>query len=406
MPFKNNGNPKGEAIPKGLQMEGCAIYVLVDALGWELIGNRSFLDDIVVERCRLQTVLGYSSAAIPSILTGRYPIEHGHWNLLYLSPETSPFRWTRFLRPLPQAMLETRVGRKLVKEVSRRLGGYSGYFSTYAVPVRRLPFFDVCERQDIYQPGALGRCPSIFDVLAEQGIRYECFTYHGYTDSEIVARVAERLRTAPTQVYFLYLSELDSYLHFHIGDAAGVPTRIKAYEEGLRRVYRVAAQRWGEVRLFIFSDHGMTPIHSTYDLVPEVERLGLSVPDDFLPTYDSTMARFWIWTDRARERLTNLLATQPCGRIVSEQELRRLGVWFEDGRYGHLIFLMQSGVTITPSDMARIRFAGMHGFHPDEPTSDGILFSSVPLAEKPDHITGLNRLILGDLGLSNNGQRA
>lgn len=388
-----------------LRANGCAIYVLIDALGWELLKDRPFLDDIFVERHRLQTVLGYSSAAIPSILSGRYPDEHGHWNLFYLSPETSPFRWARLLRPLPKPLVENRLTRKLVKEISRRLSGYTGYFSIYDYPVSRLPFFDLCERRDIYQPGGIESCPSLFDILTREGIRFECFTYHRYSDGAIFDAVTEQLQQSPAQVYFIYLCELDAYLHFHIGDTDGVAARLQWYEARLRRLYRAVVQRWGgDVRFFVFSDHGMTPVKQTYDLARDVEGLGLSVPDDFLPAYDSTMARFWIWNERAHERLTGLLANHPCGRILPEDELRKFHIFFEDGRYSHLVFLMHPGITITPSDMGQVRFGGMHGFHPSEPTSDAVLFSSVPLPSWPDHITGIHRLILDDLSISTSGE--
>src|SRR6266436_5044605 len=67
-----------------------SIYVLVDALGWEIIRDRPFLDDVLEERRWLQTILGYSSGAIPTILSGSLPSQHGHWNLFYRSPSSSP----------------------------------------------------------------------------------------------------------------------------------------------------------------------------------------------------------------------------------------------------------------------------------------------------------------------------
>ena len=381
----------------------CAIYVLIDALGWELIRNVPFLDDILVERRWLETVLGYSSGAIPSILSGRYPSEHGHWNLFYLSPERSPFRWVRALRPLPRALVENRIARKAIREISRRLSGYAGYFAAYNFPVSRLPFFDLCERRDIYQPGGIETCPSIFDVFVHEGIPYECFNYHEHSDAEVLSVVPERLRASPARVYFLYLSELDAYLHFHIDDAEGVAARLRWYEEGLRRIYRAAAERWGAVHLYIFSDHGMTPVRWTCDLARDVEQLGLSIPGDFLPAYDSTMARFWLWSDRARQRLPDFLKEHPCGSLLKDAELQRLGIWFPDGRYGHLVFLLHPGGIICPSDMGRIRFRGMHGYHPSEPTGDAVLLASVPVPKKIAHITGIQRLILHDLGIPRNG---
>ena len=86
-----------------------SIYVLVDALGWEVIRDRPFLDDLWAERRWLVTILGYSSGAIPSLLTGQTPSQHGHWNLLYRDPARSPFAWTRPLGRLPRSMVENRV---------------------------------------------------------------------------------------------------------------------------------------------------------------------------------------------------------------------------------------------------------------------------------------------------------
>ncbi len=384
--------------------EPLSIYVLVDALGWEVIRNRPFLDDILAERRWLATILGYSSGAIPTLLSGRTPSQHGHWNLFYHAPDTSPFGWTRPLAALPTTLVENRVSRRVLKSVARRLSGYTGYFSLYDYPVAHLPLFDLTEKRDIYQPGGLN-CPSLFDALQEAGIPYECYNYHGHTDAEILALAPERAATTGARVLFLYLSGLDHHLHFHIHDAESVRRTVDWYEAGLRRVFQ-AASAWRETRMFIFSDHGMTPIRWTYDLRRDVATLSLQSPRDYLPAYDSTMARFWVWNDQARERLTALLTEHPCGSLLGEAELRRLGVWFDDGRYYHLLFLMKPGMLLSPSDMGSIRFAGMHGYHPSEPTADAVLLSTVPVDPSVDHITGVHDLLLEDVGVLEPGRAA
>jgi hypothetical protein len=375
-----------------------SIYVLVDALGWEIVKDRPFLDDLLPDRRWLTTILGYSSGAIPTILSGRTPSEHGHWNLFYHSPAHSPFRWTRALRPLPRALTETRVARRVVKHVTRRLSGYTGYFSIYAYPIASLAEFDLTEKRDIYRPGGLD-CPSIFDAFEAHGVPYECYNYHAHTDAQILDLAPRRVAESGARVLFLYLSGLDHYLHFHVDDAAGVSATLAWYEAGLRRVFEAATRHRSDVRMFVFSDHGMTPIRWTYDLRRDVTALGISTPHDYLAAYDSTMARFWVWTDAARRALTDLLIDHPCGQLLSPAELRRLGVWFEDGRYYHLLFLMKPGVLLSPSDMGTVRFAGMHGYHPSEPTADAVLLASAPVERMADHITDIHALLLDDLGL-------
>jgi hypothetical protein len=105
------------------------------------------------------------------------------------------------------------------------------------------------------------------------------------------------------------------------------------------------------------------------DLKKEIEALPLRVPDDYAVIYDSTMARFWFFNQRAREQVTGCLKKIPEGRIVSDEELAELGAFFPDRYFGELIFLVQEGVLIVPSYMGAGPLRGMHGYHPDEPHS-------------------------------------
>jgi hypothetical protein len=251
-----------------------SIYVLVDALGWEVVKGRPFLDDVLTDRRWLTTILGYSSGAIPTLLSGRLPSQHGHWNLFYRAPERSPFRWTRALAPLPRPLVENRVSRRVLKTLARRLSGYSGYFSLYSYPVAHLPHFDLTEKRDIYQPGGLD-CPSVFDAMREHGVRYEAYTYHTHTDAQILELAPRRAAVSDARVLFLYLSGLDHHLHFHIHDADSVRGAVDWYEAGLRRVWESATRGRRDARMFVFSDHGMTPIRWTCDVRRDVEALGL-----------------------------------------------------------------------------------------------------------------------------------
>jgi hypothetical protein len=375
-----------------------SIYVLVDALGWEIIRNRPFLDDVLEDKRWLQTILGYSSGAIPTILSGRMPGEHGHWNLFYRSPDTSPFRWTRPLRRLPSALVENPFTRRAVKHLSRYRSGYTGYFSIYAYPVAHLDQFDLTEKRDIYQPGGLD-CPSIFDRFRRLGIPYECYNYHRHTDPEIIELGARRAVESDARVLFLYLADLDRYLHHFIDDDDGVGRRLAWYEAGLRRIWQ-AARSVRDARMLIFSDHGMTPIRWTYDLRRDVAPIGLTEGRDYLAAYDSTMARFWVWNERTRARLVEALSDHPCGQLLDREELSRLGVWFDDDRYYHLLFVLKPGVLLNPSDMGHFRFAGMHGYHPSDPTADAVLLSTAPLDKAVDHIAGIHDLLLADLGVA------
>ena len=93
-----------------------ALFVLIDALGWTYLQDREFLNDWLPYRTPLRTVLGFSSGAIPTILTGEDPAKTGHWNLFYYDPRRSPFQWMRRLDFLPDQVLDNRISRKLIQQ--------------------------------------------------------------------------------------------------------------------------------------------------------------------------------------------------------------------------------------------------------------------------------------------------
>lgn len=353
------------------------VFVLIDALGWPVVSKLDFLSDLLPHRRPLRTILGYSSGAIPTILTGRVPAEHGHWNLFYYDPVGSPFRWLRYLSFLPDRLLDNRVGRRLLKEVGQRLLGLGPLFEA-CVPPRLLPWFNWIEKRNIYEPRGIRGGGSIFDELARSGAPHRVYSYHRFSDAEILQQAEEDLGRGPGGVFFLYLSQLDGFLHGHCEPDATLQARLDWYAGGLRRIFGRARALDPEATLAVLSDHGMTPVRSTCELVAQVEALRLAMPEDYLAVYDSTMARFWPFTERARQALTDVLGRISYGRLLTDDELKVLGIFFPDRRYGELIFLLEPGWLIGGSGFNGHGWtpAGMHGYHPDDPHSDAVFLSS------------------------------
>src|ERR1700719_60923 len=190
------------------------VFVLIDALGWKYVEGGNFLTDLLPNRKPLRTVLGFSSGAIPTILTGVPPAQNGHWNLFYYDPQTSPFRWLRHFQFLPDYLLNTRVSRKIIKELGRRVLGMGSLFECSVSP-RLLPLFNYVEKRNIYSHGGIPGSSSIFDELAGQGVEYRVYSYHHLTDANIIDRAIQDIQSDVASFYFLYLSEMDMFLHMH-----------------------------------------------------------------------------------------------------------------------------------------------------------------------------------------------
>ena len=353
------------------------IFVLIDALGWRFLEGRDFLCDVLPYRSPVRTVLGFSSGAIPTILTGVPPSQSGHWNLFYYDPEGSPFRWLRFLQFLPDVILDHRITRKIMKELGRRILGMGPLFECSVSP-RFLPWFNYVEKKNIYDPGGISGAPSIFDELAQQGIVHRIYSYHSLTDAEILDQAIKDIQSKTASFFFLYLSEMDIFLHMHCKEPEQVEKQLQAYDRALRRVFQAAREADPEATMTVISDHGMTPVQHHYDLVKEIENLGLKMPTDFLAVYDSTMARFWFFNSDAEQAINNCLMSLPCGRVVPDEELRRLGIFFADRRFGEVIFLLRPGWLLSRSDFNGKGWMpqGMHGYHPEDPYSDAVFLSS------------------------------
>jgi hypothetical protein len=353
------------------------VFVLIDALGWLILEGQDFLQDLLPFRRPLRTVLGFSSGAIPTILTGLPPAQNGHWNLFYYDPAGSPFRWMRYLRFLPERALDHRVTRKLLKEMGRHLLGLGSQFEC-AVSPRLMPWFNWVEKKSIYERGGVSGAPSIFDELAEQNIAYRVYSYHHASDEEIFNTAQRDIRQGAASFYFVYLSEMDRFLHDHCGDAGSkLEERLSWYAENLRKLFAAAREADPHADLTVFSDHGMTPVTNHFDLVKQVAQCGFSMPDDYLSVYDSTMARFWFFNAKARSGISDKLKSLPCGRLLSDRELKALGVFFPDRRYGELVFLLHPGWLISNSDFNGKGWmpVGMHGYHPEDAYSDGVFLS-------------------------------
>jgi len=365
-----------------------SIFVLMDALGWEWIKDHPFLKEAAPYRRPLDSVLGFSTAAIPSILTGRFPDEHGRLSLFHRANGHSPFSKLKLICAMPPRMVENRYARFAVKTIARRINHLSGYFQLYGIPLKYLPKLDVCEKRNIYAPGGIPESTSIFDLLESNGTSYKTYCYHDGTDDQLLASIEADLRGGGAKFYFLYLAELDYFLHLHADDRAAAARMLEKYSAALARLHKIALETYGAADIHVFGDHGMAPTVATVDIQAALAALPISAAD-YLCLLDSTMARFWFFSARARELVTKALKEVDGGRWLDTDDLTRLHSNFPDGKYGEQIFLTEPGTVIAPSHMGVRAMAGMHGFLPSAPHSRSAFVSSVDYGDSINQITDL-----------------
>jgi predicted AlkP superfamily pyrophosphatase or phosphodiesterase len=379
-----------------------AIYTFVDAFGWEVYQQYGFLNELMPYARRLETTFGFSSAADPSILTGRYPDEHGHWSSFFYSPSTSPFKWFKYLSHLPSKIFDRWRVRHILSKLIAKFYGYTGYFELYSVPFAKLPHFDYLEKYDYFVPGGILNTDTIFDWCVEKDIPYYCSNWRESEEAIVEANKAE-IRKGEIKMNYLYLPKLDGLMHTVGTQSKKVDEKIRWLEEQVMDVYQTALEHYEEVSLYVISDHGMANVNGSIDLIKKVEPLDLKFGEDYVAMYDSTMARFWFKNDRAKEQITKLLETVEEGKIISDQELTDMHVPHADKKFGELFFLMNPGLLINPSYMGLNVIPGMHGYHPHDKDSYASIISNRPIPENINSITDIRKTMQKELEEANVG---
>jgi predicted AlkP superfamily pyrophosphatase or phosphodiesterase len=192
----------------------------------------------------------------------------------------------------------------------------------------------------------------------------------------------------------MYWAGLDGLLHRVGNDSPEVPEKLRVYEQWIEQLHALAQEHYDEVKLYIFSDHGMANCDEHLDLKSRIEALPINFGRDYAAVYDSTMARFWFFNNEARRLITAALNDVPQGRIMPEDELKQLRAHFDDGQFGELIYLAKEGVLIVPSHMGERPIRAMHGYHPHDPHSYATLFTNQPdLPAEVTHIPHIHRLM-------------
>lgn len=361
-------------------MKKIAIFMFIDAMGWEIVKDRSFLKDLLPHRYRVGMQFGYSSTAIPTILTGEKPTVHKHLSFYYYAPEKSPFKMMKYLGlgMLPSSIADRWRVRHILSKVVARYYGFTGYFEMYAMPFSRIHLFDYIEKTDIFVPGGLSPVKNLADTLEANRISYHISNWR-LQESQNIEALTKDLQKGEINFAFLYTAAMDGLLHRVTKDGAEIDVKMKWYEDNIRKLMKEAQSNYQDVYFTVFSDHGMTTLAGVVDMKREVEKLGLIFGKDYAAVYDSTMVRLWFLNDSARDIILEALSRAPHSHILDDMELKKYSIDFHDHMYGDTILLMDPGWQIAPCDMGLKALPGMHGFAPEHEDSYAALLSSDPV---------------------------
>ncbi|MBQ7651909.1 MAG: alkaline phosphatase family protein [Victivallales bacterium] len=360
------------------------IFMFIDALGWDTVSRTAFMAKEFPNRRPVQMQFGYSCSAIPTILSGRTPAEHGHLGLFRFAPQDSPFKRIGWLEKImvPRSFWQRGRVRHWLSKAVKRLYGFTGYFQLYQMPFGKLGMMDYCEKKDLFASHGLDDVENLRDMLEKNGVRFHISNWH-LSDGENIWNACRAIEGG-CRFLFIYNAAFDGFMHDHVGDWNAIPKKLEWYEAQIKGVLACCERLKKSVRFTLFSDHGMTPLTTTVDIKSAVEASGLVFGKDYGACYDSTMARFTYLQPGSKERIHTILDRfSSSGHWLTSDEERKYGVFREDRLFGDEIFFVNPGIQIVPSDMGSKPLNGMHGFEPSDEYSLAMVMSNDAI---PDYV--------------------
>ena len=361
------------------------IFLFIDALGWKIVNDHQFLTDILPYRKKVDMQFGYSSSAIPSILSGKTPAEHGHLGLFRFAPEVSPFKKLSRLAWLfkPASFWNRGRVRHHLSKLIKKLYGFTGYFQLYRMPLWKLKFMDYCEKRDLFIAGGMENIANLHDTLTSMNVDFHISDWHLSDDENYLA--AEEAIENGKNFLFVYTAGFDGVLHDNIKNESVIKAKLDEMKIKILCLYQKALDNAQNVHFTIISDHGMTPLTGTVDVMGKIAQSGLVFGKDYGACYDSTMARFYYLNEKAENVITGIMKDCP-GHFLSEDEEKAYKIYRSDRIFGDGIFLLDAGIQIVPSDMGGKPLNGMHGFAPENERSFAAILSNGALPENIEHV--------------------
>ena len=361
------------------------IFLFVDALGWKIINDHQFMVDLLPYRKQISMQFGYSSSAIPTILSGKTPSNHGHLGLFCFNPKNSPFRLLSKLSWLffPNSFWNRGRIRHHLSKILKKIYGFTGYFQLYRMPLWKLKYMDYCEKKNLFVAQGMDNIDNLHDVLTAKKLNFHISDWHLSDSENFIA--AQKAIEEGKNFLFVYTASFDGLLHDKVNDYDAVNKKLQEIALQVNSLYNKAKEYANIVNFTIFSDHGMTPLTTTVDIMSKLENSNLVFGKDYGACFDSTMARFYYLTQESKDIIHKIVEAYP-GHFLSKEEEIQNDIYRSDRLFGDEIFLLNPGIQIVPSDMGGIPLNGMHGFAIDDIHSFAAIMSNQEIPQNVNKV--------------------
>lgn len=359
--------------------------MFVDALGSDLA--RELGQRLGLAARSIGGVLGYSTGALPTVLTGQPPSVHGRMCLFARRrTASSVLDALSWLELLPRWLHERKRVRRLAEIWLRARFGLTGYVALHRVPPEAMRWLDLPEQDDLFTTPTIGGASTFLEDARVAGLSVYASRWQ-VAESDRWTQAHHALETTPADLTFLYATELDGVMH-RAGTAA-VGDALARLADHISRA-RDQLARGGHLTTIVVGDHGMADINQVID--PRAVTAELA-PRLFV---DSTMLRVWGGLDELARTRRTLESSWP-GRWLDGAALAERRAPVNGSPFGDAAWLLPEGAMFAPSFLGGA-VRGMHGYDLDTPSSRAGFLSDANAT--PHTLTDVAGLVRQSLALT------
>lgn len=384
------------------------VFIILDAFRWDYVNpaDTPFLWELAGKGVYAEQLVSSSGFTQRSaIFTGAPADVHDSYTMFCYGPEESPWKPLKplsgFLRAVestpwygsePIEFAERQFRHRVLYRLARREAAHP---PSAHIPLHILPLISVTEdKHPIYSNGALG-VESIFDILRSEGRSYCYLMFPDVSgDDNLVLEIALKAASDHHDFYLLQFSDSDSGCHHHGTSSLARREIAREMDRKVRAVYEAYSNIHPETQLFVIGDHGMMDVSERIDVAGVVHSRAKSAclvhGRDYLLFLDSTLARMWYFSDRARQLLEPVWSEgrfESLGGILTPARARACRIPPPCQRYGETIWMANPGVLIWPDyfHASGQQVLGMHGYSSHHPDMKGFALLYSPSC-RPRHI--------------------
>ncbi len=315
----------------------------------------------------------------PTAFTGVYPHQHGMWQVRLKNYHDFSLL-QRIIDNIPDIITTT---------VQCLIHLFTGSFDLAAVPYWRRRRFEINKTKYMIR--------NVTNFLRFNGIE-TIFSYVGEKESNLIFNgkfdelfsLTPKLFSRVHRLEHLHIHSLDTFQHWNLDNPDRITKFYTKIDSFLEELYNRCNDK--SINMMLLSDHGQEPVKSSIDIVNGLKRLGIS-KHEYTYFIEASKARFYFHSDRAREKILDLLSSIEHGTILSYKDMHEYNVRFEDKSYGEYYLILDPGYLFFPNDyyhpigniflglrdwqqrsrLTSPKYRGYHGYLPHNESEKGLM---------------------------------